>query len=91
MSGHKVGSICTLILPTGASFEPLFLSWPTPVAPKDANILNKHWYLALQPFKFKVVYIPGVLMVVLDYLSYQEWTESGSGAVWQWGVCEGSR
>ena len=36
---------------------------------KDANAQITRWYLALQPFKFKVVHRPGAQMVVADFLS----------------------
>ncbi|XP_060786761.1 uncharacterized protein LOC132892488 [Neoarius graeffei] len=38
---------------------------------KDANARITCWYLALQPFSFKVVHRPGVQMVVADFLSRQ--------------------
>ena len=36
---------------------------------KDTNARITRWYLALQPFNFKVVHRPGALMVVADFLS----------------------
>ncbi len=36
---------------------------------KDTNVRITRWYLALQPFKFKVVHRPGVQMAVADFLS----------------------
>ncbi len=36
---------------------------------KDTNARITRWYLALQPFKFKVVHRPGVQMAVADFLS----------------------
>ena len=36
---------------------------------KDANARITRWYLALQPFKFKVIHRPGSQMVVADFLS----------------------
>ena len=36
---------------------------------KDTNARITWWYLALQPFNFKVVHRPGALMVVADFLS----------------------
>ena len=36
---------------------------------KDTNARITRWYLALQPFKFKVVHRPGARMVVADFLS----------------------
>ena len=37
---------------------------------KDTNARITRWYLALQPFNFKVVHRPGALMVVADFLSH---------------------
>ena len=36
---------------------------------KDTNARITRWYLASQPFNFKVVHRPGALMVVADFLS----------------------
>ncbi|XP_033971717.1 uncharacterized protein LOC117471045 [Trematomus bernacchii] len=36
---------------------------------KDANAWITRWYLALQPFNFKVIHRPGNRMVVADFLS----------------------
>ena len=36
---------------------------------KDTNARITRWYLALQPFNFKVVHRPGAQMVVADFLS----------------------
>ncbi len=36
---------------------------------KDTNARITHWYLALQPFKFKVIHRPGTQMIVADFLS----------------------
>ncbi|XP_076743966.1 uncharacterized protein LOC143419988 [Maylandia zebra] len=36
---------------------------------KDANARITRWYLALQPFKFKVIHRPGAQMAVADFLS----------------------
>ncbi|XP_052434931.1 uncharacterized protein LOC127975148 [Carassius gibelio] len=36
---------------------------------KDTNARITCWYLALQPFKFKVIHRPGVQMAVADFLS----------------------
>ena len=36
---------------------------------KDTNARITRWYLALQPFNFKVVHRLGALMVVADFLS----------------------
>ncbi len=36
---------------------------------KDTNARITHWYLALQPFKFKMVHRPGLQMAVADFLS----------------------
>ncbi len=36
---------------------------------KDTNARITRWYLALQPFKFKVIHRPGTQMVVADFLS----------------------
>ncbi len=43
---------------------------------KDTNARITRWYLALQPFKFKVVHRPGVQMAVADFLS-----RNGGGGV----------
>ncbi len=37
---------------------------------KDTNARITRWYLALQPFKFKVIHRPGVQMAVADFLSW---------------------
>ncbi|XP_051518745.1 uncharacterized protein LOC127420466 [Myxocyprinus asiaticus] len=39
---------------------------------KDTNARITRWYLALQPFKFKVVHRPGAQMAVADFLSRNE-------------------
>ncbi len=36
---------------------------------KDTNAQITHWYLALKPFKFKVIHRPGTQMTVADFLS----------------------
>ena len=36
---------------------------------KDTNARVTRWYLALQPFNFKVIHRPGAQMVVADFLS----------------------
>ncbi|XP_056585423.1 uncharacterized protein LOC130406867 [Triplophysa dalaica] len=36
---------------------------------KDTNARITRWYLALQPFKFKVIHRPGTQMAVADFLS----------------------
>ncbi len=36
---------------------------------KDTNVRITRWYLALQPFKFKVIHRPGTQMTVADFLS----------------------
>ncbi|XP_059202709.1 uncharacterized protein LOC131982144 [Centropristis striata] len=45
---------------------------------KDANARITRWYLALQPFKFKVIHRPGAQMVVADFLSRSH-GEGGGG------------
>ena len=54
---------------------------------KDANVQITSWYLALQPFKFKVVHRPGVQMAVADFLSGFGRTaprpKSGGGGMWR--------
>ncbi len=42
---------------------------------KDTNARITRWYLALQPFKFKVIHRPGTQMTVADFLS-----RNGGGA-----------
>ncbi|XP_077954435.1 uncharacterized protein LOC120834331 isoform X1 [Gasterosteus aculeatus] len=44
---------------------------------KDANARITRWYLALQPFNFKVIHRPGAQMVVADFLSRPQ--EGGGG------------
>ncbi|KAK5862983.1 hypothetical protein PBY51_000047 [Eleginops maclovinus] len=44
---------------------------------KDANARITRWYLALQPFNFKVIHRPGNRMVVADFLSRS--AEGGGG------------
>ncbi|KAM9699281.1 uncharacterized protein ACNS7B_003496 isoform 1-T1 [Menidia menidia] len=46
---------------------------------KDANARITRWYLALQPFKFRVVHRPGTQMVVADFLSR---SHGGGGGEW---------
>ena len=36
---------------------------------KDANARITRWYLALQPFNFRVIHRPGAQMAVADFLS----------------------
>ncbi len=62
---------------------------------KDTNARITRWYLALQPFKFKVVHRPGVQMAVADFLSRNggggggaagrraHRPETGSGGMWR--------
>ncbi|XP_026028035.1 skin secretory protein xP2-like [Astatotilapia calliptera] len=45
---------------------------------KDANARITRWYLALQPFKFKVIHRPGAQMAVADFLSRSR----GGGGSW---------
>ncbi len=70
---------------------------------KDTNARITRWYLALQPFKFKVIHRPGAQMAVADFLSRNGGggagrraprPESGGGGMWRggaWfsGVCSG--
>ncbi|XP_060774793.1 kynureninase isoform X2 [Neoarius graeffei] len=52
---------------------------------KDANARITSWYLALQPFKFKVVHRPGAQMVMADFLSHQGGEgESAAGRMAPW-------
>ncbi len=53
---------------------------------KDTNARITRWYLALQPFKFKVVHRPGVQMAVADFLS-----RNGGGGGLQAGGLTGLR
>ncbi|XP_057201512.1 uncharacterized protein LOC130561305 [Triplophysa rosa] len=68
---------------------------------KDTNTRITRWYLALQPFKFKVIHRPGAQMAVADFLSRRRGRgeaagrraprpESGGGGMWQ-GVCDLAR
>ncbi len=60
---------------------------------KDTNARITRWYLALQPFKFKVVHRPGVQMAVADFLSRNggggaagrraHRPETGGGGMWR--------
>ncbi len=61
---------------------------------KDTNARITRWYLALQPFKFKVVHRPGVQMAVADFLSRNgggaagrraHRPETGGGGMWRRG------
>ncbi len=54
---------------------------------KDTNARITRWYLALQPFKFKVVHRPGVQMAVADFLS----RNGGGGGGLQAGELTGLR
>lgn len=54
------------------------LSWIN--AMKDSNARVTRWYLALQPFRYKVRHIPGRKNVIADYLSrYPSSTQLGEG------------
>ncbi len=53
---------------------------------KDTNVRITRWYLALQPFKFKVIHRPGVQMAVADFLS-----RNGGGGGLQAGGLTGLR
>ncbi|XP_067293458.1 uncharacterized protein [Pseudorasbora parva] len=46
---------------------------------KDTNARITRWYLALQPFKFKVVHRPGAQMAVADFLSRRGGGEEAAG------------
>ncbi len=53
---------------------------------KDTNARITRWYLALQPFKFKVVHRPGAQMAVADFLSRNgRWGYVARGA-WEGGT-----
>ncbi len=60
---------------------------------KDTNAQITRWYLALQPFKFKVIHRPGTQMTVADFLSRNGGAagrrasrpESGGGGMWRGG------
>ncbi len=63
---------------------------------KDTNARITRWYLALQPFKFKVIHRPGTQMTVADFLSRNgggggaagrraSRPESGGGGMWRGG------
>ncbi len=61
---------------------------------KDTNARITPWYLALQPFKFKVVHRPGTQMTVAHFLSRNgggaagrraSRPESGGGGMWRGG------
>ncbi len=60
---------------------------------KDTNTWITRWYLALQPFKFKVVHRPGMQMAVADFLSRNGGAagrraprpETGGGGMWRGG------
>ncbi len=43
---------------------------------KDTNARITRWYLALQPFKFKVIHRPGTQMTVADFL-FRNWGGGG--------------
>ncbi|XP_060799055.1 uncharacterized protein LOC132900783 [Neoarius graeffei] len=67
---------------------------------KDANAQITRWYLALQPFNFKVIHRPGAQMVMADFIS--RWggesvagrtaarPESGGRGMWQRGCGQAS-
>ncbi len=64
---------------------------------KDTNARITHWYLALQPFKFKMVHRPGLQMAVADFLSRNGGggcrpdgspPESGGRGMWRGGVVQ---
>ena len=69
---------------------------------KDTNARITRWYLALQPFNFKVVHRPRAQMVVADFLSrpggrgglvigrMAPRPKSGGGGMWWWGGVLGS-
>ena len=51
---------------------------------KDTNAQITRWYLALQPFNFKVIHRPGVQMVVADFLSRPGGSAGGNRAAVYW-------
>ncbi len=68
---------------------------------KDTNARITRWYLALQPFKFKVIHRPGVQMAVADFLSRNgrrgaagrraPRPETGGGGMWRGGRGKATR
>ncbi len=52
---------------------------------KDTNARITRWYLALQPFKFKVIHRPGTQMTVADFLSRNGGPEDFLAWVGRWG------
>ena len=46
---------------------------------KDVNNRITRWYLALQPFNFRVIHRPGAQMAVADFLSHSHGEGGGVG------------
>ena len=46
---------------------------------KDVNNRITRWYLALQPFNFRVIHRPGAQMAVADFLSRSHGEGGGVG------------
>lgn len=59
------------VLAPGTPSHPLFRPCPAVMAPlcEGYNAQITLWYLALQPLKFKMVYRPGVQMVMADFFT----------------------
>ncbi len=88
MFGDLVGGPHPPLLSPGTGIHPLF-------GPRALAVRITRWYLALQPFKFKVIHRPGTQMTVADFLSRNggggaagrrgSRPESGGGGVWRGG------
>ncbi len=95
MLGHPVGRPHPPLLPPRSGVHPLFGPRAPPVAPPHEGYqrADHRWYLALQPFKFKVVHRPGVQMAVAGFLSRNGGAagrrahrpETGGGGMWRGG------
>ncbi len=93
MLGDPVGGPHSLLLSPGTGIHPLFGPRALAVAPPHEARITR-WYLALQPFKFKVIHRPGTQMTVADFLSRNgggaagrraSRPESGGGGMWRGG------
>ncbi len=80
MFGDPVGGPHPPLLSPGTGIHSLFGPRAPAVAPpyEGYQRADNPRYLALQPFKFKVIHRPGTQMTVADFLSRNEWWGGGA-------------